>query len=178
MPNSFLSLSRALDRERLPQDPEKSRFLPELYYGASLADFGSWLRDFLRRRAEGKRVCLFVDGTPKKASAEAGREIDADFRAALADAGIAFDEVNLSERLAIPSSEIHASAHLLEGVRLTLAGRGDQAIVALGSGSLTDLVKHAMHLEGMKAPFISVPTALTVTAFTSAFAVLDFSGAK
>ncbi|MDX9821183.1 MAG: iron-containing alcohol dehydrogenase [Syntrophales bacterium] len=178
MSNSFSTLRLALKNEGLLQNPDKSRFLPELYYGTSLSDLGPWLADFLRRRAPGKRVCLVVDGTPKKSSAEPGREIDADFRAVLAGAGIAFDEINLSERLAIPSSEIHASAHLLERVRLTLAGCGDQAVVALGSGSLTDLVKHAMHLEGMKAPFISVPTALTVTAFTSAFAVLDFSGAK
>ncbi|HOG16333.1 MAG TPA: iron-containing alcohol dehydrogenase [Syntrophales bacterium] len=179
MLNSFSTLRLALLQEGLPQDPEKSRFLPELYYEASLAGFGPWLADFFRRRGEpGKRVCIVVDGTPKKSAAEAGHEIDADFRAALAGAGIAFDEVDLSARLGIPAAEIHASAHLLEGVRGILAGRGDQAFIALGSGSLTDLVKHALHLEGMKTPFITVPTALTVTAFTSAFAVIDFSGAK
>jgi len=39
-------------------------------------------------------------------------------------------------------------------------------------------VKHALHLEGRHIPFVSVPTALTVTAFTSAFAIIDFHGAK
>lgn len=52
-------------------------------------------------------------------------------------------------------------------------------VVAIGSGSLTDLCKHAFYdnLRG-RAQFWVIPTALTVTAFTSAFAVLESSGHK
>ena len=179
MSDSFDKLRLALERENLLQDTEKRRFLPALYYGKSLSSFGPWLKDFFDRKRWGKRrTCVFVDGAPKRSSAAPGREIDSDFRGVLTDAGISFDWIDLSERLGLPPSEIHASAPLLEAVRKTLAGREEQVIVALGSGSLTDLVKHALHLEGIAAPFISVPTALTVTAFTSAFSVLDFSGAK
>ena len=59
-----------------------------------------------------------------------------------------------------------------------LRGREDHLIITLGSGSITDLVKHALYSQQIPAPFITIPTALTVTAFTSAFAILDFSGAK
>ncbi|MFQ5805574.1 MAG: iron-containing alcohol dehydrogenase [Phycisphaerae bacterium] len=56
------------------------------------------------------------------------------------------------------------------------------ALVSLGSGSITDVAKYARHLlaetTGRKLPFISFPTAASVTAYTSALAVLTMDGVK
>jgi len=55
-------------------------------------------------------------------------------------------------------------------------------VVAVGSGSVTDLVKYARHLkvgsDGPALPFLSIPTAASVTAFTSALSVLLIDGVK
>jgi glycerol-1-phosphate dehydrogenase [NAD(P)+] len=55
-------------------------------------------------------------------------------------------------------------------------------IVSIGSGTITDISKHAVHLfceeTGVKIPFIVVQTANTVTAFTSNIAVLLKDGVK
>lgn len=57
------------------------------------------------------------------------------------------------------------------------------AVVSLGSGTVTDLVKYARHLFVEANPaagirFVSFPTAASVTAFTSALAVLSVEGVK
>jgi glycerol-1-phosphate dehydrogenase [NAD(P)+] len=78
----------------------------------------------------------------------------------------------------MPPGELHASHDCLERIRGVVREGKEEAAIALGSGSITDLVKHALHLEGRNLPFVSIPTALTVTAFTSSFAIIDFHGAK
>lgn len=56
------------------------------------------------------------------------------------------------------------------------------AIVSVGSGSITDVAKYSRHLAveetGAAIPFVSFPTAASVTAFTSALAVLTVDGVK
>lgn len=73
---------------------------------------------------------------------------------------------------------------------LSLPGLAPDVVIACGSGSLTDVVKHAVFTirsssssGGAGGPalcpaFWVVPTALTVTAFTSRFAVLGEEGHK
>ena len=55
-------------------------------------------------------------------------------------------------------------------------------VVAVGSGSVTDLVKYARHLKvgggGAALPMVAIPTAASVTAYTSALAVLLIDGVK
>lgn len=55
-------------------------------------------------------------------------------------------------------------------------------VVSVGSGSVTDLVKYARHLQvgsdGPPLPFLSIPTAASVTAYTSALSVLLIDGVK
>jgi glycerol-1-phosphate dehydrogenase [NAD(P)+] len=91
---------------------------------------------------------------------------------------MAFEWVDLSQALRIIPEDLHASHTFVDRICPLLQGRKDHIIIALGSGSSTDLLKHALHLQEIQAPFVTVPTAPTVTAFTSSFAVLDFSGAK
>jgi len=50
--------------------------------------------------------------------------------------------------------------------------------ISLGGGTITDLLKHCLFLNEPESILISIPSAMTVTAFTSSFSVLDFDGAK
>ena len=175
----FATLQQALEREGIPEDREKAPLVPVQHYAESLADlrraFARWHRQC---PAAGVGVRVFVDGTAKKCSEGPTGNIDGEFRALLTGAGIPYGWTDLSEALAMPPGEIHASHDCLERVRgVVRAGSGGAAVV-LGSGSITDLVKHALHAENVTTPLVSIPTALTVTAFTSAFAIIDYHGAK
>jgi len=59
---------------------------------------------------------------------------------------------------------------------------GYRAVVAVGSGTVTDVVKYARYLavgeSGARLPMICFPTAASVTAYTSAIAVLSADGVK
>jgi len=182
-PNSmnrwFATLQQTLEREGIPEDREKSLLVPVQHYAESLADlreaFMRWHRSCL---AAGAKVRVFVDGAAKKCSEGPTGDIDGEFRALLTGAGIPFRWIDLSETLAMSPGELHASHDCLERVRGVVREGSGGAVVVLGSGSITDLVKHALQTENVPVPLVSIPTALTVTAFTSAFAIIDFHGAK
>lgn len=175
----FETLQQALDREGIPKDPEKARLVPVQHYAESLGDLrealARWHRESL---PAGGTIRIFVDGAAKKCSGAVGADIDGEFRALLGAADIAYRWTDLSEALSLPPGDLHASHDLLERIRGVVRDSRDPAAVVLGSGSITDLVKHALQMENMQVPFVSIATALTVTAFTSAFAVIDFHGAK
>lgn len=69
---------------------------------------------------------------------------------------------------------------MIERVKTDL--RNKQVVVALGSGCITDIVKHACfeydHTSGNKMPLIAIQTANSVCAFTSRMAVLTINGVK
>jgi glycerol-1-phosphate dehydrogenase [NAD(P)+] len=175
----FETLHRTLDREKISEDPEKSRLVPLQHYAESLGEFRETLLRWFQASLPGnRRIRVFVDGFPKKCSEGPTAQIDKEFRALLGEAGIPFCWTDLSAELAIPPGELHASQACLEQIRGVVREGKEDAAIVLGSGSITDLVKHALHLEGRPIPFVSIPTALTVTAFTSAFAIIDFHGAK
>ena len=175
----FETLHRTLDRERIPQDPKKSPLVPVQYYAESLGEFRETLLRWFQTGLPGNgRIRVFVDGVAKKCSEGPTAQIDKAFRALLSEAGIPFRWTDLSAALSVSPGELHASHECLERIRSVVREGEDDAAVVLGSGSITDLVKHALHLEGRHIPFVSIPTALTVTAFTSAFAIIDFHGAK
>ncbi|MEN9810077.1 MAG: hypothetical protein RLZZ488_1644 [Pseudomonadota bacterium] len=89
------------------------------------------------------------------------------------------EKISLAELLGVEPFEVHASVSAVASLAKHLSNRHAAAVVVLGSGSVTDIVKHALfELSWNETPFIVVPTALTVTAFTSHFAVLEESGAK
>jgi len=175
----FVTLQQALDREGISKSPEKARFVPVQHYAESLGDLrdglARWHRTCLPANAS---VRVFVDGVTKNCTGGLTADIDGEFRALLSGAGIPYQWTNLSEALAIPPADLHASHDCLERIRGVVRDGSGAAAVVLGSGSITDLVKHALQMEKVQVPFVSIPTALTVTAFTSAFAVIDFHGAK
>jgi glycerol-1-phosphate dehydrogenase [NAD(P)+] len=69
----------------------------------------------------------------------------------------------------------------VELLRARIAAR-PSAVVALGSGSVCDVAKHACYLadrkDGVATTLVLVPTAVSVTAFTSSLAVLLVDGVK
>jgi len=175
----FETLQQSLDREKIPQDPKKAPLVPLQVYSESLGElreaFSRWFQTCLPANA---RIRVFVDGVDKKCAEGPTAQIDREFRALLSDAGIPCRWTDLSAELSVPPRDIHASHACLERIRGVVRGGKEDAAVVLGSGSITDLVKHALQMENITVPFVSIPTALTVTAFTSAFAIIDFHGAK
>jgi glycerol-1-phosphate dehydrogenase [NAD(P)+] len=175
----FVTLQNTLDGEKISGDPEKSPLVPAQCYAESLGELRQAFLNWHETCLPGDgRIRVFVDGFPKKCSEGPTAEIDKEFRTLLSEAGIPFRWTDLSAELAIPPGELYASHDCLERIRGVVREGKEEAAIVLGSGSITDLVKHALHLEGRHVPFVSVPTALTVTAFTSAFAIVDFHGAK
>jgi glycerol-1-phosphate dehydrogenase [NAD(P)+] len=175
----FEILQQTLDREKIPEDSEKAPLVPLQVYAESLGElreaFSRWFQTCLPANA---RIRVFVDGVEKKCAEGPAAQIDREFRALLSEAGIPCRWTDLSAELSVPPRDIHASHACLERIRGVVRGGKEDAVVVLGSGSITDLVKHALQMENITVPFVSIPTALTVTAFTSAFAVIDFHGAK
>lgn len=127
-------------------------------------------------------VRVFVDGVEKKSGlpGDDGVALDKAIHQALVSLGFEVEWIDVSQVCQVSPAELHASMEHMVALRARLcAGNATQApCLVVGSGSLTDLVKHALHLENLEVAFFVLPTALTVTAFTSAFAVLDESGAK
>lgn len=110
-------------------------------------------------------IALVVDSTPIwRAGADLKAEIEELLR------GVA-----PVRRMELPSPH-HAD---LESAR-RLAARLDGAglIVALGSGSVCDTAKYARELHAPRLPFLCLPTAASVTAYTSSLAVLLVDGVK
>ncbi|APJ04844.1 iron-containing alcohol dehydrogenase [Silvanigrella aquatica] len=86
---------------------------------------------------------------------------------------------SLSVSKSVDTDEIHASEYYLnETINLIEAEKNNFIFISLGSGAITDLLKHALYLNKKDTIFISIPTAMTVTAFTSSFSVVDLEGAK
>jgi len=135
------------------------------------------LTDELRGMAAGKRVLVVVDPTPMRR----GRD---DLKPLLEEAMARVCEPDVRTLPEDPHGRFHAD---LEAAR-RLAGElnappGDfAAIVSIGSGSITDVAKYARHLHaektGRRVPFLCFPTAASVTAYTSALAVLTIAGVK
>jgi len=85
-------------------------------------------------------------------------------------------------RLGSRADPPHASLELAGRLARHLPARC--VVISFGSGTITDLAKHARFLAdqdaagGQRRLFIAVPTACTVTAFSSALAVLGVAGVK
>ena len=131
------------------------------------------LVEAVRWRAGGGRAMMVVDRTPMR---RGGDDLKPLIEEALGKALL------LTVRR-LPDELDKAFYADMEGAR-RLADEldGFSAVVSVGSGSITDVVKYARHLLVQKArrklPFISFPTAASVTAYTSALAALTNAGVK
>jgi glycerol-1-phosphate dehydrogenase [NAD(P)+] len=90
---------------------------------------------------------------------------------------VIYKNLSLESKTAV--EDIHASEYFLNHVNYFIQNEKKcKVYIALGSGTITDLLKHSLYLNDPNSIFISIPTAMTVTAFTSSFSVLDIEGAK
>ncbi|MCH7814402.1 MAG: iron-containing alcohol dehydrogenase [Planctomycetes bacterium] len=131
------------------------------------------LADLTRGLAGGGPVMAVMDHT---AMVRGGQDLKALVEEALAG------KVALSVRRLPDESQAPFHADLETARRLADELTGSTAVVAIGSGSVTDVVKYARHLlaerSGRPPAMISFPTAASVTAYTSALAVLTINGIK
>ncbi len=173
------TLQKTLAGEGLLAEPQGTCRVPRQCYARDLAEFTTHLRRFVRSVSRpGDRITLFVDGTPKKCSDKGGSDLDRAFCETLRASGLAVDRVVLSDLLGIPTPDFHASHVYIEKTREVIRSFKPVLALVLGSGSITDVVKQAIFLENLGTLLISIPTALTVTAFTSTFSVIDYRGVK
>ncbi|MCH9001011.1 MAG: iron-containing alcohol dehydrogenase [Planctomycetes bacterium] len=135
------------------------------------------LTDELRGMAAGKRVLVVVDQTPMRRGGD-------DLKPLLEEAMARVCEPDVRT----PADDAHGHFHAdFESAQRFAGELGGQpgnyaAIVSIGSGSITDVAKYARHLHaektGASVPFVCFPTAASVTAYTSALAVLTIAGVK
>mmetsp|Transcript_6014 Transcript_6014/g.10322 ORF Transcript_6014/g.10322 Transcript_6014/m.10322 type:complete len:496 (-) Transcript_6014:109-1596(-) len=174
----FRALYAALDGEGVMSNPEKKARVPHQYFSVDLTEFVLQFLEFLGRTGEtSSPIVVYVDGV-RKLLADSTDSADDDFKAALEAAKIKVVFRDASKILGVKADHLHACLDYIEALREEVRQYPLAVFCVLGSGSLTDLIKHALHLELPQRPFVTVPTALTVTAFTSAFAILDTAGAK
>ncbi|MCP4246724.1 MAG: sn-glycerol-1-phosphate dehydrogenase [bacterium] len=131
------------------------------------------LADLTRALADGGTVTAVMDHT---AMVRGGQDLKALVERALAGK-VALSARRLPDE---PGAALHADIEAARGLADELTGSA--AVVAVGSGSVTDVVKYAVHLNaergGRRPAMISFPTAASVTAYTSALAVLTIDGVK
>jgi glycerol-1-phosphate dehydrogenase [NAD(P)+] len=174
----FETLHQTLEHEQVLSQGELVKLVPQQFYARNLEEFFTEFLSFLSAQASTKKcVVVFVDGVSKQVN---GTDADLD-SVFLHELQLRFKQVkkvDLSQLLKIKSEDIHASFEHLPLIQDVIRESAGGVFLALGSGTLTDLVKHALFLLNSDDLFVVVPTALTVTAFTSAFSVLEKTGAK
>jgi glycerol-1-phosphate dehydrogenase [NAD(P)+] len=131
------------------------------------------LVDVVERMAAGGKVLLVCDHTPMRRGGD-------DLKA------LVFDRLSRRMRVElrhVPTKPGPCHAKLEAAKELCAELAPYSAVVSVGSGSVTDVTKYARHLFVEANPsagirFVSFPTAASVTAFTSALAVLSVDGVK
>jgi glycerol-1-phosphate dehydrogenase [NAD(P)+] len=122
-----------------------------------------------------RRVILVQDARPYR---RAGADLKPLVHDLLAGAGYAVTALTLPPS---PDGLVHADLENVERGRAAIGGQ-PTAVVALGSGSVCDVAKHACFTaeqqDGARTTLVLVPTAASVTAFTSSLAVLLVDGVK
>ncbi|WGL61186.1 iron-containing alcohol dehydrogenase [Pigmentibacter sp. JX0631] len=173
---NFEKLIKTLRNEEI-QNFKDSK-IPEQYYCNNYADFKNILLK-LNANYSAKKLFILSDGEFKNSSLEEPTSIDKKICDILKDD---FEIIfkNLSVDAKVNPQEIHASEHYLKYIDsyINEVKCNCQIYISLGSGTITDLLKHSLYNNYKDAIFISIPTAMTVTAFTSSFSVLDIGGAK
>ncbi len=117
--------------------------------------------------ARGPRIVLVMDRTPMR---RGGRDLKPDVARLLGERFAVEVAVIGADR-----AEIHGDERDLEDVRAAVDGAG--CVVALGSGTITDLCKEGTRKAG-HLPLVVVQTAASVNAFSDDMAVLVKSGTK
>lgn len=131
----------------------------------------------VRELSAGKRVLALVDQIPMQRGGD-------DLKALLEHALAGVCELDLRRLPDGTTGGLHAELGIAQRLADDLGMQAGDfgAVLSIGSGTVTDLAKYARHLHadktGRKLPFICFPTAASVTAYTSALAVLTVDGVK
>ncbi|HLI09521.1 MAG TPA: iron-containing alcohol dehydrogenase [Ktedonobacteraceae bacterium] len=126
--------------------------------------------------APGARVLLVVDEVPMRREQQ---DLKPFVQALLRDAGYEVKPLRLKGD---QNGLVHADFGQVERVHRAI--EPGSALVALGSGTVTDIVKHAAYLYDQQHPgqprvaYICCPTANSVTAYAASMAVLLKDGVK
>lgn len=152
--------------------------IPEQIYCKNYLNFKNILLNILSQLNE-KKIFLLTDGQFKLAELNEDINIDQKIQNIFTNE-IEIYYKNIAEECNIQPEQIHASEKYLNYIDDCINSIKDncKVFVALGSGTITDLLKHSLYRTYSKAIFISIPTAMTVTAFTSSFSVIEIDGAK
>ncbi len=177
MSNWFEVLAKTDEKFELSKKIDTQKFIPSQFFDWNLISLIEFFSGWSKTRNLELNVLWLSDGVSKFFGSEF-KNVDDAFGAALTSHGIKHEHINAAEYLNIKSEEIHASVLLIPPLIELIKSKKCSCICVLGSGSLTDLIKESLARSELNLPFVVVPTALTVTAFTSAFAVLEESGAK
>lgn len=177
MSNWFEILAAADEKYGLSKNLETKKFVPQQFFKWDIDEIIACFVAWMASKNLQPTVLWFSDGIPKFGNSKM-QSVDEIFAEALSTRGVNHEYVNVAEYLNIKSEDVHASVSLIPKLVDLLKQRNCSCVCVLGSGSVTDLVKEALAQSQLNLPFVVVPTAMTVTAFTSAFAVLEDSGAK
>jgi len=121
------------------------------------------LADWVQARSSARRAPLVVmDANTREAAG-------VDVVAALQARGVALEEFVFSERTGLLAGPAQSQA-----VQRRL--EGDALAVAVGSGVITDIVRHAAHAKGQD--FVAVPTAASMDGYASGMAAMQVDGVK
>lgn len=119
-------------------------------------------------------LLVVVDEAPLK---RAGVELKPFVMNLLAQAGWNAQQVVLKPQHGEP---LHTDLQQVQNVQQQLTP--ECAVLAIGSGTVTDVAKHACHLyeteQGTPLPFVVAPTANSVSAYTSNTASVEVGGVK
>ncbi len=176
----FQIINQALIDEEI--DPNVDQNTPKQFYFKDYSSFHEKINDYLKnilsKLENNKNIFILSDGLFKYAALNNNMNaIDC----IIQSFDISFNIIHkiLSLECNVSAEEIHASEYFLEKtIQLVNSENNCFVFIAIGSGTITDLLKHALFLKYPESIFISVPTAMTVTAFTSSFSVVDIAGAK
>lgn len=180
----------AADAAPLPDDlPALRRWLADRPDAAELSELPireiavrsdalSRLPDLLADLDAPRRVVLIQDETPYRRAGDDLKPLVYDL---LAGTGRAVEVLTLP-----PSHDglVHADLENVERGRAAIGGEpaAPATVIALGSGTVCDVAKHACFTteqqDGVRTTLVLVPTAASVTAFTSSLAVLLVDGVK
>ena len=122
----------------------------------------------------GATVLVVMDGTPMR---RAGQDLKALVLATLQAAGLSSETVLLEPDV---TGQVHTDMAHIEAVQRRLSP--DAALLSVGSGTVTDIAKHAAYLfqqtGGPRLPFVVLQTANSVSAYTSNMAPTFVDGVK
>lgn len=160
---------------------KSSPFIPEQILCDSEQELMLQCVSFLKNEGK-KKIVLITDGVFKKASLQNPTQNFDDVIRALFQKTFpqsTLETFNLPKLLGVKPQDLHASLQFVDRSIPLIPSSEDTLFCVLGSGSITDIIKHALFKKnGTAANLVSFPTALTVTAFTSCFSVLEHAGVK